>query len=210
LAKTPKPPPRYVRPPSPFEVTGESPGAVVHPSAKIEDHVAIDPGAVIGPRAGIGSGTLIGATAVIGPDVQIGRNCTIGASVTIMHAFIGDGVTIHTGCRIGQNGESSGRVIIQDGCEIGAGTAIDRGASADTVIGEKTKIDNLVQIGNDAMVGRHCRLVAQSGVAGHVTLGDHVTLGRQAGVADYLTVGEGAEISARAGVTADVKAGAKV
>ena len=178
MTKTPKPPPKYVRPPSPFEVTGDAPGAVVHPSAKVEDHVTIDPGAVIGPRAGIGSGTLIGATAVIGPDVQIGRNCTIGAGVTIMHAFVGDGVTIQTGCRIGQNGQATGRVIIQDGCEMGAGTIVDRGAAGDTVIGERTRIDNLVQIGHDAMVGRLCHLVAQSGIAEGVTLGDHVKIGR--------------------------------
>ena len=86
----------------------------------------------------------------------------------------------------------------------------DVSGAGDTVIGERTRIDNLVQIGHDAMVGRLCHLVAQSGIAEGVTLGDHVTLGRQAGVGENLTVGEGAYIGAGAGVVTDVKPGAKV
>ena len=112
---------------------------------------------------------MIGANAVIGPGVQIGRDCSIGPGASIMHALIGDNVIIHAGCRIGQDGfryqpsaeghvkvPQLGRVIIQDNVEIGANTTIDRGGSGDTVIGEGTKIDNLVQIGHNCTIGRHC------------------------------------------------------
>jgi UDP-3-O-[3-hydroxymyristoyl] glucosamine N-acyltransferase len=205
-----------------FEAKGVAPGAIVHPSAQIEDGVVVDPGAVIGPRAAIGAGTVIGPTAVIGPDVQIGRNCSIGPGASIIHALIGDGVIIHPGCRIGQDGfrfhtdgtghtkvPQLGRVIVQDNVEIGAGTAIDRGAGGDTVIGEGTKIDNLVQIGHNVTVGRHCMIVAECGISGSVTLGDNVTLGGQVGIADHLTIGEGAMIGAKSGVVSNVPAGEK-
>jgi UDP-3-O-[3-hydroxymyristoyl] glucosamine N-acyltransferase len=214
--------PDALRPSSLFEAKGVAPEAIVHPSARIEDGVVVDPGAVIGPRATIGAGTVIGATAVIGPDVHIGRNCSIGPGVSIIHALIGDGVIIHPGCRIGQDGfrfhtgatghtkvPQLGRVIIQDNVEIGAGTAIDRGASGDTVIGEGTKIDNLVQIGHNVTIGRHCMIVAECGISGSVTLGDNVTLGGQVGIADHLTIGDGAMIGAKSGVVSNVPAGEK-
>ncbi len=207
-------------PSSLFESKGVAPGAIVHPAAQIEDEVTIDPGAVIGPRAGIGSGSIIGANAVIGPGVQIGRNCSIGAGASLMHALIGDNVIIHPGSCIGQDGfgyvmgpsghtkvPQIGRVIIQDHVEIGAGTTVDRGASADTVIGEGTKIDNLVQIGHNVMVGRNCIIVAQCGLSGSVVLGDNVVLGGQVGIADHLTIGEGAMIGAKSGVASDVPPG---
>src|SRR5262249_769445 len=158
----------------------------------------IDPGAVIGPRAGVGSGTVIGPNAIIGPNVQIGRDCLVGPGASIVHALVGDGVILHAGCRIGQDGfryqptaeghvkmPQLGRVMIQDGVEIGANTTIDRGGAGDTVIGEGTKIDNLVQIGHNCMIGRHCIIVAECGLAGSVVLADHVTLGGQVGVADH-------------------------
>jgi len=207
-------------PPSLFESKGVAPGAIVHPAANIEDEVTIDPGAVIGPRAAIGAGSIIGANAVIGAGVQIGRNCSIGAGTSLMHALIGDNVIIHPGCRIGQDGfrfqprgrthakvPQIGRVIIQDNVEIGAGTTMDRGASADTVIGEGTKIDNLVQIGHNVTVGRNCIIVAQCGLSGSVVLGDNVILGGQVGIADHLTIGEGAMIGAKSGVASDVPPG---
>jgi UDP-3-O-[3-hydroxymyristoyl] glucosamine N-acyltransferase len=194
----------------------------VHSTARLESGVTVDPGAVIGPRAEIGAGTVIGPTAVIGPDVRIGRDARIGAGATITHALIGDRVVIHPGCRIGQDGfgyqmggrghgkvPQVGRVIIQDDVEIGAGTTIDRGAMRDTVIGEGTKIDNLVQIGHNVSVGRHCIIVAQSGLSGSVTLEDWVMLGGQVGIADHLTIGEGAQIGAASGVMHDVPAGAR-
>ena len=214
--------PDALRPTSLFGAAGAAPGAIVHHSARIESEVSIDPGAVIGPRAAIGSGTVICATAAIGPDVQIGRNCVIGTGASVTHALIGDNVILHPGCRIGQDGfryqmgaaghtkvPQLGRVIIQDNVEIGAGTTIDRGASGDTVIGEGTKIDNLVQIGHNVMVGRNCIIVAQCGLSGSVVLGDNVVLAGQVGIADHLTIGEGAMIGAKSGVATNVPAGEK-
>lgn len=214
--------PGALRPSSIFERKGVAPGAAVHASAHLESGVTIDPGVVVGPGAEIGSGTIIGANAVIGPDVRIGRNCNIGANATIAHAFIGDRVILHPGCLIGQDGfgyvmgpqghrkiPQIGRVIIQDDVEIGAGTAIDRGALRDTVIGEGTKIDNQVQIAHNVAIGRHCVLVAQTGIAGSATLEDFVVLGAKAGIKDHVTVGEGAQIAATASVAGDVPAGGR-
>jgi UDP-3-O-[3-hydroxymyristoyl] glucosamine N-acyltransferase len=100
-----------------------------------------------------------------------------------------------------------GRVILQDDVEIGAGCAIDRGAMGDTMIGEGTKIDNLVQIGHNVTIGRHCIIVAQTGISGSVVLEDWVVLGGQVGIADHLTIGEGAQIGASSGLMRDVPAG---
>jgi UDP-3-O-[3-hydroxymyristoyl] glucosamine N-acyltransferase len=101
-----------------------------------------------------------------------------------------------------------GRVIVQDDVEIGAGTTIDRGAIRDTMIGEGTKVDNLVQIAHNVMIGRNCVIVAQTGISGSVTLEDHVVLGGQVGIADHVTIGEGAQVGAASGVMGDVPAGA--
>jgi UDP-3-O-[3-hydroxymyristoyl] glucosamine N-acyltransferase len=213
--------PQALRPSSLYYGSG-SEGAHVHPLARLEAGVCVDPGAVIGPRAEIGSGTLIAANAVIGPDVRIGRDCAIGAGVSITHALIGDRVIIHPGCRIGQDGfgfvmgpkghrkiPQVARVIIQDDVEIGAGSTVDRGAIRDTVIGEGTKIDNLVQVGHNVRIGRHCVLVAQAGISGSATLEDFVVLGARAGVNNQATVGEGAQIAATGVVWGNVPAGAR-
>jgi UDP-3-O-[3-hydroxymyristoyl] glucosamine N-acyltransferase len=178
--------PEAFAPSSWFEAQGVAAGAAVHPTARLEAGVIVDPGAVIGPRAEIGAATLIGAGAVIGPDVHLGRQCAVEAHVSISHALIGDRVIIHPGCRIGQGGAQvasgrsklpqAGRVIIQDDVEIGANTVIDRGTLDDTVIGEGTKIDNLVQIAHNAIIGRHCRLAPQIGVAAGAVVDDDTTV----------------------------------
>jgi len=212
--------PDALRPSSLFEASGAAAGAFVHPTARLESGVTIDPGAVIGPRAEIGTGTVIGAGAVIGPNVCIGRNCSIGANVSIKHALVGDRVIVHPGACLGQDGfgyvggpgghrkvPQVGRVIIQDDVEIGAGTAIDRGAIRDTVIGEGTKIDNLVQIGHNCSIGRHCIIVAQCGISGSVVVEDHVMLAGRVGIGDNLTIGEGAMVAAGSGVPSDIPAG---
>jgi UDP-3-O-[3-hydroxymyristoyl] glucosamine N-acyltransferase len=200
--------PEALRPSSLFEAEGVAPGAYIHPTARIESGATIDPGAVIGPRAEIGAGTVIGAGAAIGANVKIGRDCSIGANASITHSLIGDRVIIHAGCCIGQDGfgfsmgprghvkvPQVGRVILQDDVEVGAGTAIDRGAIRDTVIGEGTKIDNHVQIAHNVSIGRHCVIVAQSGIAGSSTLGDFVVLGARAGASTNTTIGEGAQLA---------------
>jgi UDP-3-O-[3-hydroxymyristoyl] glucosamine N-acyltransferase len=182
-------------------------------SAKLGRGVELAPGVVIGPGAEIGDGTRIGPNSVIGRGVMIGRDCEIGSNVTISYAFIGDGVAIFPGAQIGQPGfgfasgpqghlkiPQLGRVIVQDKVEIGACTTIDRGALGDTVIGEGTKIDNLVQIGHNTRTGRHCVIVAQVGISGSCELGDYVVLGGQAGVADHARIGDAARIAARGAV----------
>lgn len=214
--------PSALRPGSMIGGQGVSPAAHVHPTARLEAGVAVDPGAVIGPGAEIGSGSIIGPHAVIGPEVRIGRDGTVGAGATIQCALIGNRVIIHPGVRIGQDGfgfamsprghlkvPQIGRVIIQDDVEIGANTTIDRGASRDTVIGEGTKIDNLVQIGHNVVIGRHCVIVSQVGIAGSCTIQDFAALGGQVGLAGHLTIGMGAQIGAQSGVAGDVPAGAR-
>ncbi|MEI9993329.1 MAG: UDP-3-O-(3-hydroxymyristoyl)glucosamine N-acyltransferase [Rhizomicrobium sp.] len=182
----------------------------VDPSATIGAHVVLGPGVVIGPGAEIGDGTRIGPNSVIGRGVAVGRNCEIGSNCTIANAYIGDGVLILPGAQIGQPGfgfasgptghikiPQIGRVIVQDRVEIGACTTIDRGALGDTVIGEGTKLDNLIQIGHNTHLGRHNIVVAQAGVAGSCEFGDFVILGPQTGIADHVKIGSGARIAAR-------------
>jgi UDP-3-O-[3-hydroxymyristoyl] glucosamine N-acyltransferase len=193
----------------------------VHASARLEAGVTIDPLAVIGPRAEIGAGTVIAAGAGVGPDVRIGRQCAVGAGATILHALIGDRVIVRSGARIGQDGfgylsgprghekiPQSRRVIIQDDAEIGANSTIDRGSVRDTVIGEGTKIDNLVQIAHNVSIGRHCLIAAQTGIAGNVTVGDFVAIGGQAAVAGDVAIGEGAVVAGRSRIISDVPGGA--
>jgi UDP-3-O-[3-hydroxymyristoyl] glucosamine N-acyltransferase len=214
--------PEALRPSSLFDASGVTPGAFVHPTARLESGATIDPGAVVGAGAEIGTGTVISACAVIGPRVRIGRQCSIGANVTLTHAIIGDRVIIHPGCHIGQDGfgfvmgakghakvPQIGRVIIQNDVEIGAGSTIDRGANRDTVIGEGTKIDNLVQVGHNASIGRHCVVVAQSGISGSATIEDYVVLGARVGVNNHVRVGEGAQIGATSAVKDNVPPGAR-
>lgn len=215
--------PEAVKPHSYFGGAGVSPGAFLHPEARLEADVIVDPGAVIGPGAEIGSGSSVGPNAVIGPQVRIGRNCLIGPGVRIAHALIGNRVIIHAGAAIGQDGfgfapgprghlkvPQIGRVIIQDDVEIGANSTVDRGALRDTVIGEGTKIDNLVQIGHNVRIGRHCLIVAQTGISGSTELADFITVGGQAGFAGHLSVGAGAQIAAQSGVISDVPPRAKL
>jgi UDP-3-O-[3-hydroxymyristoyl] glucosamine N-acyltransferase len=185
----------------------------VDPSAQIGEGVSLAPGVVIGPGAEIGERTRIGPNAVIGRGVAIGRDCEIGSHVSITHAYIGDRVSILPGAQIGAPGfgfnsgpsghekiPQLGRVIVQDRVEIGACTTIDRGALGDTVIGEGTKIDNLVQVGHNDRIGRHCMIVSQVGLSGSVELGDFVVLGGQVGVADHVEVGDGARFAGKTGL----------
>ena len=211
--------PRSLRPTSLYETGEISPGSTIHPTARLGSGITIDPGAVIGPRAEIGAGSIIAATAVIGPDVLIGRDCTIGAGCSITHTLIGERVIIHPGCRIGQDGfgyiagllqqkvPQTGRVIIHDDVEIGAGTTIDRGGIRDTIIGEATKIDNLCQVGHNVVIGRHCIIVAQSGLSGSVTLEDFVVLGGRVAIASHVTIGRGGRVAGGSGVMNDVPPG---
>ncbi len=214
--------PAAARPLSMFGSTGVSPSSFVHQEARLEDGVVVDPGAVIGPRAVIGAGSVVGPNAVIGPDVRVGRDCSIGAGVCVQHALIGDRVILHPGVRVGQDGfgfamgpgghqkvPQVGRVIIQNDVEIGANSTVDRGANRDTMIGEGTKIDNLVQIAHNAVIGRHCVIVAQVGISGSSELSDFVAMGGQSGLAGHLKIGAGSQIAAQSGVMNDVPPGGR-
>jgi UDP-3-O-[3-hydroxymyristoyl] glucosamine N-acyltransferase len=189
-------------------------------TAKIGADVNLAPGAVIGPHVEIGDRTSVGPNAVIGRGVAIGRGCEIGANVTITHAYLGDNVVVLSGAQLGNPGfgfassksghikiPQIGRVIIQDRVEIGAGTTIDRAALGDTVIGEGTKIDNLVQIGHNTRIGRHTVIVSQVGISGSCELGDFVVLGGQVGIGDHTRIGDGARLAGRTGVMGDLEGG---
>ncbi|MCV0369383.1 MULTISPECIES: UDP-3-O-(3-hydroxymyristoyl)glucosamine N-acyltransferase [Filomicrobium] len=197
--------------------------ANIDPSAHIEPDCTIEPGAIIGPQASIGRGSRIAAGAVIGYRVYVGRDSYIGPQATLQHALLGNRVIIHAGARIGQDGfgfamgpdghlkvPQIGRVIIQDNVEIGANTTIDRGALKDTVIGEGTKIDNLVQIGHNVCIGRHCVIVAHTGISGSTELGDFVVMGGQSGTVGHIKIGTGAQVAGASHPKDDIPAGARV
>lgn len=177
----------------------------------------IHPSAVISETAEIGRNVRVDANAVIGDGVQIGNNCWIGANCTVSHALIGDYSRLYPGARIGQDGfgfaidpsghvkvPQLGRVIIEEHVEIGANATIDRGAGPDTVIGQGTWIDNLVQIGHNVKIGKGCVIVAQVGISGSTELDDFVVVGGQAGIAGHLKISSGVRIGAQAGVISDL------
>jgi UDP-3-O-[3-hydroxymyristoyl] glucosamine N-acyltransferase len=199
---------------------GISPRAHIASSARIEDGATIEAGAVIGAGAEIGTGTVVAPNAVIGQNCRVGRNCYIGPGASVLHALVGDKVTIHAGARIGQAGfgfvagpkgaeslPQIGRVILQDHVEIGANTTVDRGALTDTIIGEGSKVDNLVQIGHNVRIGRGCIIAGQVGLSGSVTMGDYAMLGGRVGVADHVTIGAGSQVAAGSGIMNDIPPG---
>lgn len=176
--------------------------------------------AIIDRSAKLGKACIVEPGAIIGPNVIIGDYCRIGANAVITHAIIGSHTRIYPGVCIGQDGfgfaidpagfvkvPQLGRVIIGDHVEIGANTTIDRGAGPDTVIGDGTWIDNLVQIGHNVKVGKGCVLVSQVGISGSTILEDYVMIGGQGGIAGHLHIGKGARIAAKAGVMRDIPAG---
>lgn len=205
--------------PAAVPTPGIHPSAHVHASACIGPGTQIDPGAVIGRDVDIGERCYIGPNVVIGDGVLIGNDCRIGANCTISHALLGHRVEIETCVTVGSQGFGFvpgpaglermlqlGRVIIEEGVKIGANCAIDRGATDDTIIGAGSVLDNLVHIGHNVRLGRHCVICAQVGIAGSTTVGDGVMMGGQTGVADHLTIGSGAQIAAKSGVMRDVAA----
>lgn len=189
----------------------------------LEEGVRLGQNVVLGSGVEIGRNAVIGANTVIGRGVTIGRNAVIGANVSIECAHLGNNVVVHPGARIGTEGfgwlehgrrnrkvPQLGRAIIQDAVEIGANTTIDRGALGDTVIGEGTKIDNLVQIGHNCRIGRYCLIAAHCGLAGSTVVEDSVLMGGRASTAGHLRIGTGAMVLAGSGVARNVAAGARV
>ncbi|MFK4823325.1 UDP-3-O-(3-hydroxymyristoyl)glucosamine N-acyltransferase [Paenochrobactrum sp. BZR 588] len=201
---------------------GVSPNANIHQTAVIEEGATVEAGAVVGKGVTIGSGSRICAGAVIGAHCQIGRHSYIAPHVSVQYAFIGNHVILHPGVCIGQDGfgylpgpaglekvPQLGRVIIQDHVEVGANTTIDRGSLSDTILGEGTKIDNLVQIAHNVKIGRYCVVAAHCGISGSVTIGDMTMLGGRVGLADHLTIGSNVQIAAASGVMRDIPDGEK-
>ncbi len=186
----------------------------------IHQTATVAPNAYIGAGAAIGEGARIGPGAVIGPGVQIGARTSIGANVSVRCALIGNDVSIHAGAVIGEAGfgvtvgpdgaedvPQWGRVIIQDYVTIGSNTCIDRGAFDDTIIGERTKVDNLVQIAHNVVIGRNVMMASFTGISGTTRIEDGVVMGGRVGVADHVTVGAGARLAASSGVFRDIPKG---
>ncbi len=188
--------------------------AIVSETAVIGDDCQIGVGAVIGPFVKIGEGCSIGSNTIIGKNVQIGRNTRIGSNVSVSHAELGADCVVYTGVRIGQPGfgfeidasgpidmPQLGLVKIGNNVEIGANTTVDRGAGPDTIIGDGTRIDNLVQIGHNVRLGNNCVIVAQVGIAGSTTIGNNTVIAGQSGVAGHINIGNNVQIAAQSGVT---------
>jgi UDP-3-O-[3-hydroxymyristoyl] glucosamine N-acyltransferase len=199
---------------------GIHPSAVVAPEARVAASATIgplcvvEPGASVGERAHLQASVFVGRSSVVGDDTWLMAGVVVAPECTL-----GRRVRLHPGVVIGADGfgyefvegrheklPQIGTVEIGDDVEIGANSTIDRSRFERTVIGEGTKIDNLVQVGHNVVIGRHCLLCALVGIAGSVTLGDYVVVGGQSGLAGHLTVGTGAMIAAQSGVKDDIPA----
>jgi UDP-3-O-[3-hydroxymyristoyl] glucosamine N-acyltransferase len=203
---------------------GVHPGAVVHPTARLGEGVAVLPGAYVGAGAHVGAGTVLFPGAVVLEDCRIGAGCLLYPGA-VLHAecVLGDRVILHANSTVGADGygfaqdgarhvkiPQVGNVVIEDDVEVGACTCIDRAALGSTVIGRGTKIDDLVMVGHGSKVGADGLIVAQSGLAGSAVLEERVTLGARAGVLGHLTVGAGSVVFSRAHVTKPVPPGSYV
>jgi UDP-3-O-[3-hydroxymyristoyl] glucosamine N-acyltransferase len=197
--------------------------AVIAPSARIGADCSIAAGVVIGGDVTIGPRGRIGANTVIEDGVSIGADAIVGPNCSISNALIGDGVNIASNVSIGGEGfgfvpgpqgpvrlSHIGRVLIGNRVAIGSNCAIDRGGLGDTVIGDMTALDNLVQIGHNVRIGKGCVFAGQAGVAGSATIGDYVMVGGAVSISDHVTVGNGAKIAGKSGVMRDVAAGETV
>lgn len=203
--------------------------AGIHPTAIVPASARVDPTAHVGPHCVLGDQVRIGQRTVLHGGNHLGANCQLGDDVRLFPNVVlypgtevGHRVRLHAGVVIGADGfgyvldngihlkvPQIGKVIIQDDVEIGANSAVDRGALGPTIIGKGTKIDNLVQIGHNVALGVHCIIVSQAGIAGSTKLGDYVTLGGQVGLAGHLKIGHRVSIAASSGVMDDIPDGEK-
>lgn len=207
--------------PEPPVVPGIHPTTVVEPGAVVDPTSQVGPHCVIGARTRIGARTVLSGGNHLGHDCQVGEDARLFPRVTLYNGVrVGNRVRIHAGAVVGSDGfgyvldggrhrkvPQVGQVVIEDDVELGANVTVDRGSLGTTTIGQGTKIDNLVQIGHNVVLGRHCILVAQVGVAGSTKVGDYVTLAGQAGLIGHLRIGSRAVIAAQSGVTANVPDG---
>jgi UDP-3-O-[3-hydroxymyristoyl] glucosamine N-acyltransferase len=207
-----------------------SPAVGIHKSAVVAENAEIDASAsicacaVIEDNVKIGKTSIIGPNCYIGPNVIIGDNCRLDAGVAVYHdCIIKNNVIIQANSAIGGTGfgyyfldgahqliPHNGSVIIEEGCEIGLCSCVDRAKFGNTVIGAGTKIDNLCQIGHNVTIGRACIFAGQSGVGGSTKLGDAVIIGGNSGVVDNVSIGSGAMLAASSTIMQDVPAGKKI
>jgi UDP-3-O-[3-hydroxymyristoyl] glucosamine N-acyltransferase len=201
-----------------FEVNvGISEKAIIHKSAKIGKNVEIQAGVCIAENVKIGDNCKICANTVINHNCELGDNCFVGADTTISYAIIGHNTIIQNGARVGQCGfgfahnkgfnhkiPQLGIVKIGDFVEIGANTCIDRGASTDTVIGNNSKLDNLIQIAHGVQIGQGCFIAACVGIAGSTKIGNYVQIGGNAGITGHIEIGDGVQIGGQSGVTKNI------
>ena len=211
---------KFAPPPIKF-APGIHPSAVIHPRAKLGDHISIQPLVVIEAGARIGSRTVIGAGSYIGHDVVIGDGCMIYPRVTIRERCrLGARVILHSGAVIGADGfgfemtaegqqkvPQIGIVQIDDDVEIGANTTIDRARFGRTWIQAGAKIDNLVQVAHNVVVGKDTVIAAQTGIAGSVRIGKRVMIGGQAGIIGHIEIADGTMIGAQTGVSKNLNGG---
>ncbi len=210
-----------------FAPPSHRPEPGIHPTAVVADDAEIGPGVAIGPQCVVDSGAVVGANTVlralvfVGRDACIGLDCVLHPHVAILdRCVLGDRVVLHGGVIVGADGygynfrdgihakiAQRGIVEIEDDVEIGANATIDRARFGRTVVGQGTKIDDLVMVSHNVVLGPHCLLVSQCGIAGSTTLGHHVTLAAQAGLVDHIQIGDGAIVTAQSGVTNDVAPG---
>ena len=200
---------------------GIHPSAVIADSAQVADTAHIGPNCVIGESATIGDQSVLEANCTVGDHSALGQSVRLFANVTIYsQCRIGDRVRIHAGTVIGSDGygyvfdqdhhrkiPQVGGVVIENDVEIGANCTIDRGALGDTLIGEGTKIDNLVQIAHNVVIGKHCIIVAQNGIGGSAQIGEYSMLGGQVGILGHITIGPKAMIAAKSTVLNNLEGG---
>ncbi|XP_042477916.1 probable UDP-3-O-acylglucosamine N-acyltransferase 2, mitochondrial isoform X2 [Macadamia integrifolia] len=193
-------------------------GGFFHKSACIDSTTIIEIGAVVHPKTILGAGVHISSGAIIGPAVTIGQLTRIGYNAVLGNCSIGESCIFHSGVCVGQDGfgffiDEQGNMSkkpqmlharIGNHVEIGSNTCIDRGSWRETVIGDHSKIDNLVQIGHNVVIGERCMLCGQVGLAGSVTLGDYVTLGGRVAVRDHVNIASKVRLAANSFVTKDI------
>jgi UDP-3-O-[3-hydroxymyristoyl] glucosamine N-acyltransferase len=205
---------------------GVAVGARVHRTARLSRGVSVAPGATVGARTKIGPRSVIGPGAFVGSDVEIGADAVLHPNAVVYDGCrIGDRSILHAGAVVGSDGfgyvwdgsrqrkvPQVGIVRLEEDVEVGANATIDRATLGETVVGRGTKIDNLVQVGHNVVIGEHSLLCGQAGVAGSTRIGRRVTLAGQAGIADHVTIGDGAIATAQSGIVtgARVDAGAVV
>ncbi len=205
--------------PAPAYAAGAEPGAFVHSGAKVDPSATVRVGAVVEAGAEVGPRSVVGAGAYVGPRARIGADCVLHPGVRVLErCVVGDRVILHAGVVLGSDGfgyapDASGKrhkipqvgiVVLEDDVEIGANTTIDRATFGQTRIGRGSKLDNLVQIAHNVVLGQDCVIVSQSGIAGSTRLGDRVVMGAQAGSVGHIRIGDDVMLGARAGVAGEL------